>query len=105
MKLSRQIFAIFPKIDNFAISSIYEFLWKRRKYWLRIICVARWAAGLDVFENGNFPIPELLALDNVVMTPHTGTQTVEVRHEMAARVSRNIINFFEGGDIDKVNLV
>ncbi|MBQ8423497.1 MAG: NAD(P)-binding domain-containing protein [Coprobacter sp.] len=64
-----------------------------------------WAAGLDVFENGNFPVPELLALDNVVMTPHTGTQTVEVRHEMAAHVSRNIINFFEGGDIDKVNLV
>ncbi len=62
-----------------------------------------WAAGLDVFENGNYPIPELLSLDNVVMTPHIGTQTVEIRHEMAAHVSRNIINFFEGGPIDKVN--
>ncbi len=64
-----------------------------------------WGAGLDVFENGNFPIPELLELDNVVMTPHTGTQTVEVRHQMAEHVSRNIINFFEGGAIDKVNII
>lgn len=64
-----------------------------------------WAAGLDVFEHGNYPIPELTCLDNVVMTPHTGTQTVEIRHEMAAHVSRNIINFFEGGPIDKVNLI
>ena len=64
-----------------------------------------WAAGLDVFEHGNYPIPELTCLDNVVMTPHTGTQTVEIRHEMAAHVSRNIIHFFEGGPIDKVNLI
>ena len=62
-----------------------------------------WAAGLDVFEHGDYPIPELTALDNVVMTPHVGTQTVEIRHEMAAHVSRNIIHFFEGGHIDKVN--
>lgn len=64
-----------------------------------------WAAGLDVFEHGNYPIPELTCLDNVVMTPHTGTQTVEIRHEMAAHVSRNIIHFYEGGPIDKVNLI
>ena len=64
-----------------------------------------WAAGLDVFEYGNYPIPELTQLDNVVMTPHTGTQTVEIRHEMAAHVSRNIIHFFEGGPIDKVNQI
>lgn len=64
-----------------------------------------WAAGLDVFEHGNYPIPELTRLDNVVLTPHVGTQTVEIRHEMAAHVSRNIIHFFEGGHIDKVNLL
>ena len=44
-------------------------------------------------------------MDNVVMNPHTGTQTIDVRHEMAAYVSRNIINFFEGnGPVAKVNL-
>lgn len=64
-----------------------------------------WGAGLDVFEFGNYPSEELILMDNVVLNPHTGTQTVEVRHEMARHVSRNIINFFEGGHIDKVNLV
>lgn len=64
-----------------------------------------WGAGLDVFENGDYPSPELLELDNVVLNPHLGTQTVETRNEMAYFVSRNIINFFEGGDIYRVNHV
>lgn len=64
-----------------------------------------WGAGLDVFEFGDYPSPELLEMDNVVMNPHTGTQTIDVRHEMAAYVSQNIINFFEGkGFVAKVNL-
>ena len=42
-------------------------------------------------------------LDNVVLNPHLGTQTVETRNEMAKQVSDNIINFFEGGKIYKVN--
>ena len=64
-----------------------------------------WGAGLDVFEFGDYPSPELLEMDNVVMNPHTGTQAIDVRHEMAAYVSRNIINFFEGnGPVAKVNL-
>ena len=64
-----------------------------------------WCAVLDVFEFGDYPSPELLEMDNVVMNPHTGTQTIDVRHEMAAYVSRNIINFFEGnGPVAKVNL-
>lgn len=61
-----------------------------------------WSAGLDVFEFGDYPIDELLTLDNVVLNPHTGTQTIETRNEMAAYVSRNIINFFEGGEISEV---
>ncbi|MFR9513213.1 MAG: NAD(P)-dependent oxidoreductase [Rikenellaceae bacterium] len=62
-----------------------------------------WGAGLDVFEFGDNPLEELLKMDNVVLVPHLGTQTFETRNEMAALVSRNIINFFEGGFIYKVN--
>ncbi|MFI3283389.1 MAG: NAD(P)-dependent oxidoreductase [Rikenellaceae bacterium] len=64
-----------------------------------------WGAGLDVFEHGHYPSNVFLNLDNIVLSPHLGTQTIEVRHEMARNVSRNIINFFEGGHIDKVNHV
>ena len=52
-------------------------------------------AGLDVFEFGDYPLPELLELDNVVLTPHIGTQTLETRIEMARAVSNNVIGFFE----------
>lgn len=62
-----------------------------------------WGAGLDVFEFGDYPSEELLTMDNVVLNPHTGTQTFEVRNEMATFVSKNIIHFFEGGAIAKVN--
>lgn len=53
-------------------------------------------AGLDVFEFGDYPSPELLEMDNVVLIPHIGTQTLETRIEMARTVSRNVIGFFEG---------
>ncbi|MDH6356180.1 2-hydroxyacid dehydrogenase family protein [Parabacteroides sp. PF5-9] len=53
-------------------------------------------AGLDVFEFGDFPSPELLEMENVVLTPHIGTQTVKTRIIMAQTVSDNIIGFFEG---------
>ncbi|MCD7977989.1 MAG: 2-hydroxyacid dehydrogenase family protein [Tannerellaceae bacterium] len=53
-------------------------------------------AGLDVFEFGDYPLPELLALDNMVLTPHIGTQTTHARLEMARAVSNNVIGFIEG---------
>ena len=62
-----------------------------------------YGAGLDVFEFGDKVSPEILACDNAVITPHLGTQTFDVRNEMAAFVSRNIINFYEGGKICRVN--
>ncbi|MCD7913990.1 MAG: 2-hydroxyacid dehydrogenase family protein [Tannerellaceae bacterium] len=52
-------------------------------------------AGLDVFEFGDYPLPELLALENVVLTPHIGTQTTHARLEMARAVSDNVIGFIE----------
>ena len=53
------------------------------------------AAGLDVFEFGDHPSSALLELDNVVMTPHIGTQTMSDRIAMARAVSDNVIGFFE----------
>ena len=53
-------------------------------------------AGLDVFEFGGYPSPELLAMEQVVLTPHIGTHTSFTRIEMAKAVSNNVIGFFEG---------
>lgn len=55
-----------------------------------------WAAGLDVFENEPKILPELLTLDNVLLSPHAGTKTVEGRNEMVREMVHNIIGFFEG---------
>ena len=52
-------------------------------------------AGLDMFEFGDHPSPELLEMENVVLTPHIGTQTIYTRIEMAKAVSNNVIGFFE----------
>lgn len=62
-----------------------------------------WAAGMDVFENEPKILPELLALDNAIVSPHAGTSTYAARLDMAREVAKNITNFFEGGQIDKVN--
>lgn len=53
-------------------------------------------AGLDVFENEPKVSPELLKMDNVVLTPHIGTDTVETRINMNREAARNIIDFFSG---------
>ncbi|MDR1402679.1 MAG: NAD(P)-binding domain-containing protein [Tannerellaceae bacterium] len=52
-------------------------------------------AALDVFEFNDFPVPELFELENVVLTPHIGTQTEKARLEMAKTVSDNVIGFIE----------
>ena len=55
------------------------------------------AAGLEnVFEFGDYPSPELLEMENVVLTPHIGTQTLETRIIMARTVCNNVIGFLEG---------
>ena len=55
-----------------------------------------WAAALDVFENEPYIFPELLTLDNVILTPHAGTKTMEDRINMSIEMSRNIVGFYEG---------
>ncbi len=60
-------------------------------------------AGLDVFENEPKISPELFDLENVVLTPHAGTKTVESRLEMQHEVVGNILGFFAGKQISRVN--
>jgi lactate dehydrogenase-like 2-hydroxyacid dehydrogenase len=60
-------------------------------------------AGLDVYEKEPKINPEFLTLDNVVLTPHAGTQTIEGREDMQREVAQNILAFFNGGKISKVN--
>ncbi|MCW3807812.1 NAD(P)-dependent oxidoreductase [Plebeiibacterium marinum] len=53
-------------------------------------------AGLDVYENEPHIPQELLEMDQVVLTPHTGTATLETREAMSRLVSKIIRNFFDG---------
>ena len=48
-------------------------------------------AALDVFENEPELAPALLALDNVVMTPHIASGSVETRRAMTALAVDNLI--------------
>ncbi len=53
-------------------------------------------AGLDVYPNEP-SIPEgLLALENVVCTPHVGANTAQTRAEMAAACSQQILDVLAG---------
>jgi glyoxylate/hydroxypyruvate/2-ketogluconate reductase len=54
------------------------------------------AAGLDVFENEPAVHPALLAVDNVVMTPHIGSATRSSRLAMAMLAARNLTEVFGG---------
>jgi D-3-phosphoglycerate dehydrogenase len=53
-------------------------------------------AGIDVFEYEPKITDELLGFDNVVLTPHIGTGTMETRIATSAEVADNILAFFGG---------
>jgi glyoxylate reductase len=53
-------------------------------------------AALDVFEKEPEVEPRLLEMDNVVLTPHLGSATVETRTEMALLAARNVVAVLRG---------
>ena len=54
------------------------------------------AAGLDVYDHEPDVPHELLALENVVLTPHMGSATSRARDGMAELVARNVIAVLAG---------
>ena len=63
------------------------------------------AAGLDVFEGEPRVHSDLLALSNVVLTPHIASATVPTRRAMAMLAADNLIAFLGGhGPLTPVNL-
>ena len=59
--------------------------------------------ALDVFENEPHVTDVLYRLDNVVLTPHVGTGTIDTRIAMAEEALANIRNFFQGTPTNVVN--
>ncbi|MEK6822293.1 MAG: NAD(P)-dependent oxidoreductase, partial [Nanoarchaeota archaeon] len=53
-------------------------------------------AALDVFEFEPALAPGLAALDNVVITPHTASATVEARQAMGELAAQNILAVMRG---------
>ena len=61
-------------------------------------------AAMDVYEHEPQITPELLKMDNVVLSPHTGTGTWEGRIAMCENVCDNILAW-ERKDIDSMDIV
>ena len=59
-----------------------------------------WGAGLDVTDpepmHGDSP---LLEMENVAISPHIGSATIRARDGMSTLAARNIISFFETGEV------
>lgn len=53
-------------------------------------------AGLDVYEHEPRVSPELIAMPNVVLTPHLGSAVLSLREGMANVVVDNTIALIEG---------
>ena len=61
-------------------------------------------AGLDVFEEEPSVSRELFLMDNVVLTPHNATGTIDTRIMTAREASLSLIRFFNGSqDIPIIN--
>ena len=56
------------------------------------------AAGLDVYDGEPQVHPDLLTLDNVVLTPHIASASEATRRAMANLAADNLIAFFTRGE-------
>ncbi|MDA0222284.1 MAG: D-glycerate dehydrogenase [Proteobacteria bacterium] len=56
-------------------------------------------AGLDVYEHEPHVPDDLIAMENVVLLPHMGTNALEVRTKMGLIAVENIKAFFEGREL------
>lgn len=56
-------------------------------------------AGLDVFADEPNAPSELFALENVTLTPHTASATVETRQAMGDLTVENLVRFFNEGTV------
>jgi glyoxylate reductase len=54
------------------------------------------AAGIDVWENEPQLTPGLVDLENIVLTPHTASATIETRDNMSKVAAENIIAALKG---------
>lgn len=57
------------------------------------------AAGLDVFEGEPQVHPDLLACNNIVLTPHIGSATLSSRLGMAMLAARNLLAWRSGSPL------
>ena len=53
-------------------------------------------AGLDVFESEPHPIPELLTLENIVLTPHAASGTMKARIGMIKEAVSGLVGVLNG---------
>jgi lactate dehydrogenase-like 2-hydroxyacid dehydrogenase len=53
-------------------------------------------AGLDVFWDEPEVPPELIAMENVVLQPHMGSSTQEIREERGRKLLANLRAHFAG---------
>ncbi len=53
-------------------------------------------AALDVFENEPEISPELVAMNNVILTPHIASATKETREKMSAMAAQSVVDFASG---------
>lgn len=60
-------------------------------------------AALDVFEYEPHIAEQLYTLDNVILTPHIGTATIDARIAMGKEALDNILHFLAGKPVNIVN--